>query len=375
MSRFNLPRSIRKQTFVFLIASLVTTSIVLGSKTFTSASVAQVIGQLPGDKAQDSLQKYSDISALPMDKRRSAFSEASPKDRSDFVRIHLALYLARHSELNENQKQLVLDGMSLATSELYADSPDRQAKFAEPLRQFATRIGTVFSQEEAPRIFATLGAPEQDELLQKYRDISSLPMADRRAAFRNASPKGSSDVMRTHLALYLSSHPDLNGEQKEVILEGMSLVTPELYTDSADRKAKFAEPLRQFASRIGAVFSQEEAARIFATLGAPEPQNHYLLKYRDNSTSPMAERKATLTKAARDMSDPLPTYVALNLRDFDSSVSRRTLLAWPSETNRLETMVAQSKPNCECAQTDFFSIGAESVRAAKISMLIVISRL
>jgi hypothetical protein len=230
-----------------------------GSKTLTSISLAQVVEQLPGDKAQDSLKMYGDMSALSMDKRRSAFSNASPKDRSDFVRIHLALYLARHSELNDGQKQIILDGMSLATPELYTDSPDRQAKITEPLRQFANRIGAVFPQEEAVRVFATLGPPEPDELLQKYKDISALPIDRRSTAFSTASPQGSSDLMRTHLALYLASHPDLTGEQKQLIMDVVSVVTPELYTNSPDRKAKRDELLSQFARRIRAVFSQEEA--------------------------------------------------------------------------------------------------------------------
>ena len=347
--------SIRKQTFLFLVACLVTTSIIFGSKTLTSISLAQVVEQLPGDHTQDSLKMYGEISALPMDRRRAAFSNASPKDRSDFVRIHLALYLARHSELNEGQKQLILDGMSFGTPELYADSPDRQAKIAEPLRQFTNRIRAEFSQEEAARIFATLGAPEPDELLQKYRDISALPMEKRRTAFRTASPKGSSDLMRTHLALYLASHPQLSEGQKAVILEGMSLATPEVYTDSPDRKAKFAEPLRLFENRIRSMFSTEEAARIFATLGGREQQNDLLLKYRNNSTSPMTEREATLTKTTlKDRNDLMRNHVALNLFGFDSIVSRLRLLPWPSETNQPETIVAQSKPTCECAQTDIF---------------------
>jgi hypothetical protein len=78
--------------------------------------------------------------------------------------------------------------------------------------------------------------------------------------------------MRTHLALYLARHAELSEDQKAVILEGMSLVTTEVFIDSPDRKAKFAEPFRQFASRIGAVFSQEEAARIFATF---EPYTYF----------------------------------------------------------------------------------------------------
>jgi hypothetical protein len=309
---------------------------------------------LPEEKTQDSLQKYSDISALPMDKRRRAFSNASPKDRSDIVRIHLALYLAKHAELNENQKKVILEGMSLATPEVYADSADGRAKGAELVKQFARHIGAVFSHDEATHIFATLGSPEPDEMLQKYREISALPMDKRRRAFSNASPNGRSDFMRTHLALYLPTHPDLNEEQKEVILEGISFLTPELYTDSPDRKAKVAELLRDFESRIRAVFSHEEATNIFATLGPPEPQNDLLLKHRENRSPPMEERNVTITQTSLSEMKELPTkYVTLDLR-FTSSFSMLTDLLWPGETKRHKPKVAQSQPSCSCASWDIF---------------------
>ena len=101
ISRF--PRSTRKQTTVFLLASLVTACVMLGSGTL---------------KGQDPLQKYGDISALPMEKRRDAFVNASAKEKSDLFSTHLALYLARHPKLNEAQKAIILEGMSLATPEL-----------------------------------------------------------------------------------------------------------------------------------------------------------------------------------------------------------------------------------------------------------------
>jgi DNA-binding MarR family transcriptional regulator len=305
MSHSDFPRSIGKRASVFLVASLVTTSIMLSLETPTSLSLTQVVGQLPGGKAQDplqaqdSLQKYADISALPLGEKRTAFSNASPKDRSDFVRIHLALYLAKHAELNEAQRALILEFMSFLTPELYdvrSDGPDRLARVPEGFRQASKRIRDVFPNDEGVRVFATLGVPEADDLLKSYRDISALPMADRRATFIKATPKGRSDLVRIHLALYLARNGELNEAQKGLILEFMSFLTPELYdvrSDDHDRLARVSELLRQFQNRILAVFSREEAARIFATLGPPEQRDDLLQKVPCDSAPP-SENPPTL---------------------------------------------------------------------------------
>src|SRR5207245_3817680 len=98
--------------------------------------------------AQDPLKKYADVSALPTEKRRAAFIEASAREKSELFRTHLALYLARHAELNEDQKQIILEGMSLATPERYElrpDSPDWKAKVGEPMKQSELRIRAAFS--------------------------------------------------------------------------------------------------------------------------------------------------------------------------------------------------------------------------------------
>jgi hypothetical protein len=286
MSHPASPRSTWKQTIVFLLASLATACIILSSGTLTPRSVGEILRQLPSGRpqdpvqAQDALQKYADISALPMEKRRAAFSNASPRDRSNLVRIHLALYLARQPELNEDQKQVILEGMSFATPERYAmtsDSPDWKANVEGPLRQFGGRILALFSKDEGARVFATLGPPEpQDELFQKYRDVSSLSMAKRRTEFSNDSPKNRSDLFRTHLALYLAMHPELNAEQGKLILEAMSLATPTLYDvrpDILNSRTKLEERLRPFEDRMLALFSKDEAAKVFAMLGEPEPHS------------------------------------------------------------------------------------------------------
>lgn len=247
------PKSTRKQTTVFLLAFVIATCAMFGP------------GIIRRGKAENFLHK-------------NGFIEAAAKENSELFRTHLALYLARHPELNEPQKAIILEGMSLATPELIgmrSDNPDWKAKVQEPTKQFESRVRAFFSKDEGARIFATLGNPKaQDDLLQKYSDIAALPMGKRKAAFRKASPQGKSNLWRTHLALYLAKHPDLNEAQKVIILEGMSLVTPGLYevrSDSPALKAKATEPVKQFENHILGVFSKDEGVKVFSTLGDPEP--------------------------------------------------------------------------------------------------------
>lgn len=167
--------------------------------------------------------------------------------------------------------------MSLATPEMYEvprDSPDWKTKVEGPIKQFQGRVLYGFSRDEGAKIFAAMADLEgQDDLFQKYREVSELPMRERRAAFGNASPKNKSDLWRVHLALYIAKHPEINEAQKVIILEGMSLATPELFDvrfDNPEWKTKVTEPLRQFKNHALGVFSKEEAGKAFATIGDPQ---------------------------------------------------------------------------------------------------------
>ena len=112
-------------------------------------------------KAEDEiLRKYSDISALPLTKRKAFFRNVTPKDQSDLWRTHLALFLVRQPDLNDWQRETVLAAMSLATPgwfEVKSSDPAWKSKVGDLLRSLEARILTAFSFEEGAKIFATLG--------------------------------------------------------------------------------------------------------------------------------------------------------------------------------------------------------------------------
>jgi hypothetical protein len=110
---------------------------------------------------------------------------------------------------------------------------------------------------------------EAGEILRLYYQLSALPIKETKAWFRNASPNNKSYLWRTHLALFLVTHPELHERQKKVVLAAMSFATPEFFemrpTDPG-WKEKVSDPLRSLEVQVISAFSRNDAAKIFATL-------------------------------------------------------------------------------------------------------------
>lgn len=128
-----------------------------------------------------------------------------------------------------------------------------------------------FRNNEVARAFYNVdGEKTSQEILRKYYDLSALPLKERRALFRRASPEEKSGYWRTHLALVLVRYPQLNEWQKEIIVSTILLLAPDHYdvpSDSPEWKTKVREPSRFLEQQITLAFSPEDAAKIFTTLG------------------------------------------------------------------------------------------------------------
>jgi hypothetical protein len=122
---------------------------------------AELFTNIGGGKTEaDILKMYSDISALPLKKRRSFFRNASPNDKRDLWKTHLALFLVKRQNLNEWQKTIILSAMSLCTSEYFeirSGDPLWKTKVRDPARALEAQIVNAFSMEDGAKIFATLG--------------------------------------------------------------------------------------------------------------------------------------------------------------------------------------------------------------------------
>lgn len=210
------------------------------------------------------LQRFS----LPATGFGSSVNKAAPGPWT----THLVGRLARHPELSRRQLKIILDAISL--SEFFAASgstPAIRLKADNALQGLRQRALAAFPKHEVASLFDSVGGDEAEQkILNKYYDLSSLPLKGRRAAFRSEAADQKSGLWRTHLALALIKHPEFDDLQKEIILTGMLLATPQLFevpSTSSDWKAKVREPSRALEKQIAVAFAREDAAMIFATLG------------------------------------------------------------------------------------------------------------
>lgn len=128
---------------------------------FPKNEIPNLFDNLNGDRSeQEILKKYYDLSALQLKGRKAFFRRASADNKSELWRTHFVLYLTKHPELNESQKEIILAAMSLATPDYFAvtsKSPDWKTKVRQPSRSLENKIMAAFPLEEAEKIFATLG--------------------------------------------------------------------------------------------------------------------------------------------------------------------------------------------------------------------------
>ena len=214
------------------------------------------------------LKKYKELASLSAPERRIAFTDASAADKSSFWRVHLALYLVKRPELSEAQRRVVLDAISLSSPEFFAAIDSNalaRTSGEDALRSLTQRALSAFPKDEAAEVFSNLGGgTADDDILQRYNQISALALKQRKAAFRNASTRDKSSLWRTHLALSLVRHPELNELQKQIIVEAMSLATDRSFEVGFDR---VRGGIRSLENQAIVAFTKEDGIKIFATLG------------------------------------------------------------------------------------------------------------
>ncbi|HEY0727098.1 MAG TPA: hypothetical protein VGD38_03445, partial [Pyrinomonadaceae bacterium] len=144
--------------------------------------------------------------------------------------IQLVGRLAKSPELNRRQLQILLDAISLSSSEVFATSANTPAIRVEAnnaVQGLRQRALAAFPRNQVTSLFDFVAAEQSEqEIISKYYDLSALPLKGRKAAFKIASAGDKSGLWRTHLAFSLLNHPEFDEWQKEIILAGMLLATP-----------------------------------------------------------------------------------------------------------------------------------------------------
>lgn len=168
-----------------------------------------------------------------------------------------------------------------ATPQLFGtpepNNPIWRSQVLEPIENLRRRGLQIFSRDEIAQIFAEIGGSQDLELLEKYAQFSQFNKGDRKVRFNQISPKEKSDLWRVHLGLNLARHAEWTDQQRSIVLEAIGIASPSLYQLPKDKDwtRLVDEPIRLFAQRALLVFSEQEAAALFAELGADEPKAHH----------------------------------------------------------------------------------------------------
>lgn len=230
------------------------------------------------------VQKYKEISVLSPNERKKFFSNISATERSDIQKIHYALFLVKHPNLNKEQRELVLKIISNTNSTLYETnknlSPNSDLiKFLQNINQQALKL---FSKSDAIQLLYDLGGKQIDiDLLKKYEEVSVMSLEDTISSFAKLSPDEKSNLWRLHLTLQLIKSTKLNSNQTEIILDFISFLSAEKYKlskESSNWNSKVWKPTNNFVKRMKVSFTQTDIAKIFFVLGDIEKINSPLIQ-------------------------------------------------------------------------------------------------
>jgi len=113
----------------------------------------------------------------------------------------------------------------------------------------------------------------EEKAARIYSNLSLLSMSDRKAFYKELTPKLKSELWKVQLRSYLSKHPDLTDKQKQAIKSLIAFLTPQVYEislDSPDWEEAVNKPIQNLTKRILEVFPREVARDLLTILGGSE---------------------------------------------------------------------------------------------------------
>lgn len=156
----------------------------------------------------------------------------------------------------------------------------------------------------------------ENDVLKNYVDISSLAMNKRPKAFSGLSARDKANLFKLHLAVQFVKRPYLTKEQKNVILESISMISPDSYNEeNSEKQNKAQQDASVIEQKAKTMFSRQEGAEIFASLGGSKEDVEFLQKYSDLVLLPsMSDRKEQFVNGSNtDKSNFWKTQMAIHL--------------------------------------------------------------
>ena len=224
------------------------------------------------------LERYIEISSLPLDKKKAVFVKITPVERSNVFKFHLALQFVNRPTLSQEQKNIILEGISALSADAYDKSKDK-TNIQIQIQSVEERAKILFSKNEFVEIFAKLGGDKDDvAILQKYRDLVSISSkAKRKQSFRESSAKDMSNLWKIQMAYYLAKDTELNKPQQEFMLRIIDFLKPSMYESSRkdNEEAEFDKILQEITNEARTLFTKEKYVEKIFNLGDAEfdPEN------------------------------------------------------------------------------------------------------
>lgn len=135
--------------------------------------------------------------------------------------------------------------------------------------------------------------PVGNDALRNYIKIAALPAGKKQQAFSEASNEDKAQIFKIHLALQFMKRPDLNKDQKDLIMDVISKVSTATYDRSTpEKRGKIEQDESVLEERALSVFPSRETYEIFADLGGSSTDLEILQKYEEAISLPtMAQRQ------------------------------------------------------------------------------------
>lgn len=223
------------------------------------------------------LEDFMDISNQnPNGGKQDTFSNLDDSAKAELFRFHLAMKLANHSNLTNEQKELLLDSIARVDEAYYSRS--RAVKSGSDI-ELESKLNSYFSKEEIFSFFSSIGAtPLEQKDIGKFLEIlKTSDKSSQKQVFVNLTPADKKAVWRVKLAVNLASGR-LDRKTQELILLGFHTLDEDaVYNEVLAAESKII--LKSFEERAISQMPKEDFFRLFVSL---DGENGCTLVKQDN---------------------------------------------------------------------------------------------
>ena len=220
----------------------------------------------------DAFGDYLKVASLPQDERGSLWSKQSNEQKANFIKVNLALQFVKRPEMTNEQKEFVLDAISSVSADIYDKTDaEKTSRTRQNVTELENRAIGLFNRKDLGDFIEPLMTNKDEEvgLLQKYEEILSLPMTERKEKIRNASPTEKSDFWKSQLVYHLAVS-NFSQNQKLFIIGVIPLMSSSSFSlplSEGQIKNEETRVVQNYMSRASEFFTKTEIYTVFMGYG------------------------------------------------------------------------------------------------------------